>query len=419
MNPLDTTLRSYGDLAVRIALNLQPHQRLLIIGPLASGGVSLDAAPLVERVAESAYRAGARYVEAIWGHEALQLARFDHAARDSFDAGSDWFPDTLVRHVDAGHAVLSISASDPDLLNGRPSELVGMVQQVAARGFRSFRERISRNQTNWAVVAGAHPAWAARVFPSEPPERRMQRLWDAIARLCRLDRSDPVAAWEEHLAVLAARRDYLNEKAYSALAYRGPGTDLTIGLAPGHVWVSGRSTSRSGISFAPNLPTEEVFTMPHRDRVEGTVRSSKPLSYGGALIDGFTIRFENGRVVDMTAERGESMLRQLVETDPGSARLGEIALVPHSSPVAQSGLLFYNTLFDENAASHVALGSAYRFTLAGGEGMSDEEFERAGGNCSGTHVDFMIGSGALDVDGIRADGGIEPLMRGGEWAVPV
>ena len=243
----------------------------------------------------------------------------------------------------------------------------------------------------------------------------MTALWSAIERLCRLDRPDPIAAWETHLAGLAARTDHLNAKRYTALRYSGPGTALTIGLPDGHVWVGGRSTSAAGVRFAPNLPTEEVFTMPHKDRVDGTVRSTKPLSYGGTLIEGFSLTFAEGRVVDVTAEKGEDVLRRLVKMDGGAARLGEVALVPHNSPVAQTGVLFYNTLFDENAASHVALGAAYKFTLRGGELMDDEEFERVGGNRSATHVDFMIGSPELDVDGVLAAGGSEPVMRRGDW----
>lgn len=408
-------LSAYGDLAVKIALNLQPGQRLMILGPLANGGVSLDAAPLVRCIAESAYRAGAPYVEALWGDEALQLARFRHAPRDSFDHYSAWFTDALVKHVEAGHAVLSIYANDPDLLKNEPPALVGTVQRSVGRHVRPFRELIAKNRTNWSVIAAPSQAWADVVFPGVPADLRVAELWQAIVRLCRLDRPDPIATWEDHLAALAARRDFLNARRYSALKYRGPGTDLTIGLADGHVWVSGRSTSLNGITFAPNVPTEEVFTMPHKDRVDGIVRATKPLSYGGTLIDGFTMRFEAGRVVAVTADQGQSILRQLIDTDAGSARLGEVALVPHSSPIARSGVLFYNTLFDENAASHVAIGSAYRFTLDGGDGMSDEDFERAGGNRSATHVDFMIGSSELDIDAVAQDGSVEPLMRRGNW----
>jgi aminopeptidase len=411
----DSMLADYGELAVKIALNLQPHQRLLIVGPIANGGVSLDAAPLVRKITESAYRAGARYVETLWGDESLQLIRYKHAPRDSFDEFSAWLPDALLRHAEAGHAVLSIYANDPDAFQNEPPELVGAVQQVVSRSVRPFRECISRNQPNWAVIAGASPGWAQRVFPDAPSDKQIGLLWDAIRRLCRLDQPDPIAAWEGHLKALAARRDYLNGKRYDALKYRAPGTDLTIGLAPGHCWVSGRSLTRSGIPFAPNLPTEEVFTMPHKDHVSGIVRSSKPLSYAGTLIENFSMRFEGGRIVHVAAERGEAILKQLIDTDPGSARRGAVALLPDNSPVARSGVLFYNTLFDENAASHVALGSAYKFTVSGGETMSDDEFERIGGNRSATHVDFMIGSAELDIDGVLANGHSEPLMRSGDW----
>ena len=413
---LEQRLAAYGELAVRVGLNLKAGQPLLIIGPLAAGGASLEAAPLVREIVASAYRAGAPLVEVVWGDEALQLLRFQHAPRDSFGEFSNWLPKALFEHAEAGHAVLSVYANDPDQLKDQPTELVGAVQQAVSRGVRPFRDLISRNQTNWTVVAAAGVGWAARVFPQLPPDQQVPRLWDAIGALCRLDRPDPVAAWEEHLKLLALRRDFLNTKRYSALKYSGPGTDLTIGLPEGHLWVSGRSESRAGIAFAPNLPTEEVFTMPCADRVDGVVRSTKPLSYGGTVIENFGLRFSGGRAVSVAAERGQAVLQQLVDTDAGAARLGELALVPHSSPVAQSGLLFYNTLFDENAASHVALGSAYKFTLSGGEAMDDETFERAGGNRSAVHVDFMIGSGELNVDAILASGAAEPLMRNGEWA---
>jgi aminopeptidase len=293
------------------------------------------------------------------------------------------------------------------------------MQRSSSRALNPFREQISRNQTNWAVVAAASQRWASKVFPGLAPAEQIERLWQTIIRFCRLDAGDPIAAWQTHIAALAARADFLNRKQYTALRYAGPGTSLLVGLPKGHLWISARSESRNGIAFTANIPTEEVFTMPHRERVDGIVRSTKPLSYGGQLIEDFSLRFEHGRVVEAKAARGETAIRQLLETDPGSARLGELALVPHSSPISQSGLLFYNTLFDENAASHLALGSAYKFTMAGGEEMSDADFEQAGGNRSATHVDFMIGSSALDVDGVGSDGAIEPLVRRGEWAASV
>lgn len=416
---LERALHAYAELIVHVALNLRRGQRLVILGPLTYGGVSFEAAPLVRRVAESAYRAGACYVEAVWGDEALTLGRFAHAPRDSFDEFSRWLPPALVEHVEAGDATLSIFANDPDLLAGQPVDLVTAMQRTSSRRLQPFRELVSRNQTNWAVVAAASAKWAAKVFPALPPDQQLSELWSTIVRLCRLDAPDPVAEWQAHIAALSARAEFLNRKQYTALRYTGPGTSLTIGLPRGHLWISARSESRNGIAFTANIPTEEVFTIPHKDRVDGVVRSTKPLSYGGTLIENFSLRFAEGRVVEATAERGEPVLRRLLETDPGSARLGEVALVPHGSPVAQSGLLFYNTLFDENAASHVALGSAYKFTLSGGESMDEEAFEQAGGNRSATHVDFMIGSSELDIDAITADGAAEPLMRRGSWAVPV
>ena len=415
MREIDDTLRKYADLTIRVGLNLQPGQRLAIIGPLANGGVSLDAAPLVRCLTETAYRAGASYVEAIWGDEALQLARFSHAPRDSFEATSRWLGPALLDHARAGDAVLMIYANDPDLLGGRDPEQISMVQLATARAFRPFRDLIAKNATNWTIVAAASAAWARKVFPEAAPDVALARLWDAIASLCRLDHPDPTAAWRAHLAVLDARKDRLNARRYSALLYTGPGTNLTIGLPDRHVWVTGQSTSASGILFAANLPTEEVFTMPHKDRVDGIVSATKALSYGGSLIEHLHLRFSGGRVVEAAASSGEQVLRGLLATDEGAACLGEIALVPHGSPISKSGLLFYNTLFDENAASHLAVGSAYKSTLSGGEEMSDEDFERAGGNRSVTHVDFMIGSGDLDVDGRLADGTTEPVMRSGEW----
>jgi aminopeptidase len=415
MPDLDRTLRAYAELIVKVGLNLQPGQRVIIIGPLANGGVSLGAAPLVREIAESAYRAGAPLVEAIWGDEPLQLARFRSAPGESFAMFSAWLPRALADHVEAGHAVLSVFANDPDHLSAQDPDRVSAVQQATAHAVRPFRERLSSNDTNWTVVAAPVPVWAKRVFPELPPDKAVDKLWQVISTLCRLDRPDPVSAWRAHLEALTARKDFLNASRFAALKYRAPGTDLTIGLPEGHTWVSGQPLSRNGILFAPNLPTEEVFTIPHKDRVDGVVRATKSLSYGSTLIEDFQLEFIGGRVARMTAGKGESVLRQLLETDPGAARLGEIALVPHDSPIARSGLLFYNTLFDENAASHVALGAAYRFTMRGGEGMSDEAFENAGGNRSAVHVDFMIGSAELEVDGLHRDGSSEPLMRSGVW----
>jgi len=411
----DDQLDAYAELTVRVALNLQPGQRLLIVGPLMNGGVSLEAAPFVRRIAARAYAAGAEMVEAIWGDEAMQLARFHHARKDTFGAFSAWLPGALTAHAEAGGAVLSLYCNDPDLLEREPTDLAGRLQQATSRAVMPFRDLISRNQTNWAVVAAASEAWAGKVFADADARDRFSRLWDAIAAMCRLDRPDPVAAWQDHLASLASRSEQLTTRAYGALRFRGPGTDLTVGLPAGHVWMGGAATSRSHIRFVPNLPTEEVFTIADRHHVSGTVCATKPLNYAGTLIEEFRMRFEDGRVVELSAARGEAVLRQLVDTDAAAGRLGEVALVDGESRVGQTGITFFDTLFDENAACHVALGTAYKFTLRGADAMSDAEFEQAGGNRSAVHVDFMIGSPELDVDGVHANGTVEPLMRRGDW----
>jgi len=275
---MDREMQRYGELAVRVGLNLRAGQRLLIIGPLASGGVSLEAAPLVRHIATSAYQAGASLVETIWGDEVIQMTRFRHAPRDSFGEFSAWLPKALFEHAEAGQAIVSVYANDPDQLKDEPPELVSTVQQTVSKNVRPFRELISRNQTNWTVVAAAGAGWAARVFPNLPAAEQAPSLWDAISKLCRLDQLDPVAAWETHLAALAARRDFLNAKRYESLRYAGPGTVLTIGLPDGHLWVAGRSESRGGLTFAANLPTEEVVTMPHKNRGNGVVHPPKPLT---------------------------------------------------------------------------------------------------------------------------------------------
>jgi aminopeptidase len=408
----EQTLQKYADLAVKIGLNLQAGQRLLIAAPIQT-------AQLVRLIVASAYQAGARLVDVIWGDEQVALARFQYAPRDSFEEFPTWHAQAFIENAQRGDALLSVAASDPDLLNGQDSELIATVQKSRAKHLRPFYDLLTRNALNWVVVSAPVASWAAKVFPHEAAENQIARLWDMIFELCRLKQADPIAAWRAHIGELISRSAYLNQKRYTALKYSGPGTDLTIGLPRGHVWKSALDTSTNGIAFTPNLPTEEVFTMPHREQVNGVVTASKPLSYGGRLIENFRLTFAEGRVVEMTAMEGEAVLRNLLATDEGAGRLGEVALVPHNSPIAQSGLLFYNTLFDENAASHIALGKAYKFTLENGTAMSDKQFEQAGGNTSLVHVDFMIGSGQIDIDGLTDDGRTEAVMRGGEWAFEV
>jgi aminopeptidase len=404
----ERALSAYAELIVKVGLNLQPGQRLMIRGPLES-------APLVRLVATHAYQLGSPLVETVWNDPQLLLTRYKYAPRDSFAEHSDWWWRAGLELVEAGGAFLSIGGIDPYLLKGVDPALIATLQRAEGKAAVPFSSLISADAINWCVVGYATAGWAARVFPDLPPDQAQERLWEAIYRTVRLDAADPLAAWEAHSAHLAARTAFLNEKQYDALHYTGPGTDLTIGLPDNHVWLGGVAPTGIGISNIANMPTEEVFTAPHRARVNGTVQATMPLNIGGNLVENFGLTFENGRVTAVRAEKGESLLRSQVEMDEGAAYLGEVALVPHSSPISQAGILFYNTLYDENASSHLAIGRAYRNCIAGCEGLTDEEFAQRGGNTSANHLDFMIGSAEIDIDGLTADGAREPLMRRGEW----
>lgn len=408
----EQNLQKYAELTVRVGLNLQPGQRLVI-------WAGLEAAPFVRLIATRAYQMGCRLVDVLWDDDPLTLIRFQHAPRDSFEEFPAWVFPAVTEYLKRGDAFLGIAGDDPDLLAGQDPELIGVYQRTVAKQREAYGELISQNATNWAVVACAVPSWAARVFSAETPENQVARLWDAIFDVCRVKQADPVAAWRQHLQGLAARSQYLNARQYRGLQYRGPGTDLFIGLPDRHHWVSGGLASKAGIPFVANLPTEETFTLPHKDQTHGIVTATKPLSYLGALIEDFSLTFENGHAVNARAAKGEEVLKQMIAVDEGAARLGEVALVPHHSPISQSGLRFQNTLFDENAASHIALGRGYQFTLHEGTTLSEEDFAARGGNISNIHVDFMIGSDKIDIDGVLPDGMTEPVMRSGDWAFDV
>jgi len=293
------------------------------------------------------------------------------------------------------------------------------MQKAHLENYEEIGIEVTRNAINWCVVAAGAPAWAAKMFPDLKPKEAEEKLWQAIFETTRAVEPDPVAAWGEHIKNLRKRADYMQAKKYSAFHYKSQNTDFTLGLPKGHKWISAQSLAENGVVFTANMPTEEVFTLPDRNRADGVVSSTFPLSYGGSLIEDFQVTFENGKVVKVNAKKNEAILQKLVSTDEGSARLGEVALVPVSSPIASRGHLFYNTLFDENASCHIAIGRAYRFTLTGGEELTDEEFNAAGGNTSLNHVDFMIGSSQMDIDGLQEDGTREPVMRSGEWAFDV
>jgi aminopeptidase len=411
-------LRKYAEAIVRVGVNLQAGQRLIITNATARG-VPPAARELVHEVAKAAYSVGARYVDVIWGDEKMNRIRLQDAPDGSFNEYSKWQINGIMDIINNGDALLSIYANDPDAYAGLDSERVGAMQKSHLENYSPIGAMVSRNAINWCVVASGAPAWAKKIFPDLKPKEAEEKLWQAIFETTRADKPDPVAAWMEHIQNLVKRGKYMQAKKYSALQYKAPGTDLTIGLPQGHRWIAARMPAENGIDFTANMPTEEIFTLPDRHRAEGTVAATFPLSYGGSLIEDFSVTFENGRVVKVNARKNESILQKLVDTDEGSTRLGEVALVPASSPIATRGHLFYNTLFDENASCHIAIGRAYRFTIAGGEELNDEEFMAVGGNVSLNHTDFMIGSPQMDIDGIKEDGTREPVMRQGEWAFDV
>ena len=315
-----------------------------------------------------------------------------------------------------GAARLAIAGDDPALLSGQDPARVSRANRARSVAYKPALELITNFAINWTIVSYASPAWARRMSPDLPEADAVARLWGAIFAASRVDTPDPVAAWAAHNAGLHARTRALNGQRFHALHFRGPGTDLRVGLADGHLWLGGAEAARNGVTCNPNIPTEEVFTTPHMLRVDGTVRSTKPLSYSGTLIQDIAVRFEDGRITEARARTGEEVLQKVLGTDDGARRLGEVALVPHSSPISASGLLFLNTLFDENAASHIALGQAYRTCLDGGTTAGEAELASRGANTSLIHIDWMIGSGQVDVDGLDANGAAVPVMRGGEWA---
>ena len=406
-------LKKYAEVIVKVGLNIRKGQRLVITNSRIRG-VPLQAAPLVREVVREAYAAGARYVDVIWGDEELLRSRLQNAPRETLSEYPTWQITGLMDFVKGGDAMLTILADNPDLMAGLDSDAVAMLQKTHLENYMPVGTAVSRNAINWCLVAASSPAWAAKIFPNEKDAE--SKLWKEIFESVRVDQPDPVTAWQDHIKKLQSHSKYLQTKQYRALHYKAPGTDLTLGLPRGHKWISAQSLAENGVIFTANMPTEEVFTLPDRHRAEGTVAATIPLSYGGTLIEDFSVTFEHGRIVKVNAKKGEAVLQKLIETDEGASHLGEVALVPASSPIAKHGHLFYNTLFDENASCHIAIGRAYRFTLTGGEELTDEEFTASGGNNSLTHVDFMIGSNKMDIDGIREDGSAEPVMRQGEWA---
>ncbi|MRG85696.1 aminopeptidase [Salinibacillus xinjiangensis] len=410
MSDFQTNLEKYAELVLRMGVNLQNNQTLMVNAPT-------EAVDFVRVVAKKAYELGAKDIHMNWMDEELSRLKYEHAPLETLETVPQWRVDMYDYYAEDGAAVLSIKPSNPDLLKGIDPSRIAASNKANGNAMKNFRNYTMNDRLTWCVAAVPGIAWAEKVFPDAKPEEAKQKLWEQIFTITRADQEDPIEAWHEHNQTLATVRDYLNDKQYQKLIYKAPGTDLELELPEGHVWKGGASPSEKGTTFNANIPTEEVFTMPHKYGVNGTVTNTKPLNYGGNLIDNFTLTFKDGKVVDFTAEEGHETLKHLLDTDEGSTRLGEVALVPHESPISQSGLIFYNTLYDENASCHLALGKAYPTSIQGGSKMDDEALDQNGVNNSLVHVDFMMGSGELDVYGVTKEGQEEPVLKQGSWAM--
>ena len=408
-------LRRYAELAVRVGVNVQPGQPVLI--GREGRAILPDQVPFARLLVEQAYAAGASYVEVLYGDEwwlrETALRGAPELYRGRCEAWVRWAEELASR----GACFISIPASDPDLFAGVDPARVARVQREASEPFRSLAERISAHEVAWTVIASPTAPWAARVHPELPPARRVDALWEDILTCARAQGSDPIADWAVHQAALGRRREWLDGLGIAELHFEAPGTDLHVQMPAGHFWGGGGAETATGLPFAPNIPTEEVFSAPHCHHVRGTVRATMPLNHGGALIEGLRLRFEDGRAVAAEADRGEEALRHVLATDEGSARLGEVALVPADSPIARRGTLFYNTLFDENASCHLALGRAYPM-VSGAAGQGRAALAERGLNDSLVHVDFMIGCPEMNITARTRQGAEVPVFRAGRWAAP-
>ena len=407
---IDAKLERYAALAVKTGCNLQPGQELYV-------SADVSQVQLVRHVVRCAYEAGASNVHVQWGDEVIGRMTYDYKPADAFSVFPEWRAMLLNGCAKRGAAALFITSEDPEAMAGIDQQKVMNWVVASNRACRDWRDGLDFGKNVWCIIGAASPAWARRVFPSLPEEEAIGKLWEAILHTARCDGTDPAAAWAAHEKSFHDRKVWLNGRHFDALHYSNAlGTDITIGLTARHVWEGGGEVTVDGRFFIPNMPTEEIFTTPDRLRVDGTVVSSMPLNHDGALVEGIRIRFEAGRAVEFSATRGQDVLAQIINTDEGSHYLGEVALVPKTSPIRQTGILFLNTLFDENASCHFALGMGFPECYEGGRQKSKEELLEVGVNDSATHVDFMLGTDDLAIDGIYADGTRVPVFRNGDWA---
>jgi aminopeptidase len=402
-------LDKLAETAIKIGLQLQPGQDLVLTSPVS-------ALPLARLIVEHAYKAGAGLVTPIFTDDHITLSRYLHGRDAGFDRAAGWLYEGMAKAFSNNAARLAIRGDDPALLSGQDVTAAARADLAYFSAYKPAQDKIQNFDMNWTIVVYPDLAWAKQIFPGEDDDVAVAKLASAIFSISRVDVGDPLANWTAHNAQLHSRTEWLNGQRFRDLHFGGPGTDLTVGLADGHLWIGGATTARNGVTCNPNIPSEEVFTTPHAYRVHGHASSTKPLSCRGAVIDEIFMRFDGGRVVEASARRGNDVLQNLLDSDEGTRRIGEVALVPHSSPVSQSGLLFFNTLYDENAASHIALGQCYSQCFVEGASLSRDQIQAQGGNMSVNHIDWMIGSGGMDVDGIDDAGQRAPVMRNGEWA---
>ncbi|WMT43092.1 aminopeptidase [Paenibacillus sp. D2_2] len=409
MYPTKQQLDNYAELAVKIGVNVQPGQTVVVMAPVT-------AADLVRLITLQAYKSGAHNVYVEYNDDELTKIKYHHAPEEVFSEYPEWRAKAMEEYAKNGAAFIQIYSPDPDLLDGVDPTRIATAAKAAATALSKYRSYLMGHHTSWTLISYATPEWACKVFPDESTESAVQKLWQLIIDATRIDQEDPVEAWRLHNAKLNEMETFLNNKAYKQLQYEAPGTSLTIDLPVGHIWLGGAKKNRKGILVNPNIPTEEVYTLPSKYGVNGTVRSTKPLNNNGVIIDGFSLTFKDGKVVDFSAEQGAEALQKLLDTDEGARYLGEVALVPHDSPISNSNVIFYNTLFDENASCHLALGQAYPVTIQNGTEMDEQALEKHGVNKSLIHVDFMIGAAELSIDGITQDGRKEAIFRNGNWA---
>lgn len=405
----EKNLTEYAKLAVEVGVNIQPGQTLLVRSPI-------ECAPFVRKVVEHAYKIGAKNVHIEWSDEECTLIKYLNAPEETFNEFPRWISDQYVDIAKEGGAFLTVYAQNPDLLKNVDPQRVANFQKASAKALKEWRSYTLSDKCKWSIVSIPTEAWAKKVFPDVSNEEAVSKLWDAVFKCTRVDTENPIQAWREHNKDLKIRTDFLNKHNFKTLVFKSQKTDLSMDLTDGHVWLSGESYDPNGISFNANMPTEEIFSMPHKFKVNGVVHSTKPLVYGGNVINNFSLTFKDGRIVEYTAEEGLDTLGKLIETDEGSHYLGEVALVPFKSPISDTNIVFFNTLFDENASCHFAIGSAYKTCIKDGDKIKDEDMDKHGVNDSLTHVDFMIGSNDMNITGITHDGTKIQIFENGNWA---